>query len=128
MAMLWFYCDESYDSKAKKPNVYIVGGAIAGDKIWDKIERSWDWKNRRVGVPRFHASHLNALDHEFKGWSKQRSKRYVIDLLKILVKPKRNLHIASVGVLTKDYERIINEDGRRRLGNPISSASSSVLR
>jgi hypothetical protein len=35
-----------------------------------------------------------------------------------LVKQKRRLHVVSVGVLGKDYERVISEDGRRRLGNP----------
>jgi len=118
MAMLWFYCDESYDSKSKEPNVYVVGGLAADESVWEKIERSWNWKNRRVGVPHFHASHLNAHDHEFKGWTKQRAKRYSSDLLKILVRQKRKLHAVSVGLLAKDYARIINEEGRVRLGNP----------
>jgi len=118
MAMLWFYCDESYDSKSKKSHAYVVGGLAAEESVWEKIERSWNWKNKQVGVKHFHASHLNAHDHEFKGWTKQRSKRYSRDLLKILIKQKRRLQAVTVGVLTQDYERIINEEGRKRLGNP----------
>jgi hypothetical protein len=116
MAMLWFYCDESYSSS--KPNAYVIAGFIASERVWEKIERAWGRKNDRIGVTRFHASHLNALDNEFEGWTPQRSKRYTKSLIKILQKPKRDLHAASVGILRKDYERIISEDGRKKFGNP----------
>jgi hypothetical protein len=118
MTMLWFYCDESYDAKEKTPNAYVVGGLAAEEGVWEKIARSWDWKNKRVGIKCFHAVDLNAHTYEFDGWTKQRAKRYSSDLLKILVKRKRRLHVVSVGVLAKDYEQIIPEEGRRRLGNP----------
>ncbi|MFZ0199693.1 MAG: DUF3800 domain-containing protein [Candidatus Sulfotelmatobacter sp.] len=118
MPGVWFYCDESYDSQAKDPNTYVVGGIAAEEIVWEKVERGWSWKNRRVGVKHFHASHLNAHDHEFTGWTKQRAKRYSRGLLKLLIKQKRKLQAVSVGVLAREYEKIINEDGRRRLGNP----------
>jgi hypothetical protein len=116
MAMLWFYCDESYSSS--KPNAYVVAGFIATDRVWGKVERAWKNKNHRVGVTRFHASHLNALDYEFEGWMAQRSKRYTKSLIRILQKPKRDLHAVSVGILRQDYELIISEAGRKKFGNP----------
>lgn len=118
MVMLRFYCDESYDSKAKKPNSYVVGGFVSDEEAWDRIERQWAAKNKRVGVSRFHASHLNARDHEFKGWTPQRSKRYVVDLLRILKRQKRRLQAVSVGILNKEYERIIPPESRIKFGSP----------
>jgi hypothetical protein len=118
MAVVWFYCDESYDPKNKTPDAYVVGGLAAEESVWKKIERSWNWKNKRVGVGCFHAVDLNAHTYEFSGWTRQRAKRYSRSLLKILIKQRRQLQAVSVGVLAKDYEQIINEDGRRRLGHP----------
>jgi len=116
--MLWLYCDESYDSKSKKSDVFVVGGFVAEEDVWTKIERRWIAKNKRVGVSCFHASHINARDYEFAGWTPQRSKRYVKDLLQILRQQRRKLHAVSIGILVKDYERIISEHGRDMLGSP----------
>ncbi len=88
-----FFCDESYDSpKAKRtpgspplePQSYVVAGFFANQRTWEKVEGRWANKNKRVKVPRFHASHLNAGTYEFDGWSKSRRVRYSRDLLQIL--------------------------------------------
>jgi hypothetical protein len=116
MVMLRFYCDESF--RHKKSNTFVVGGLISDERTWGRIETRWDSKNKRVGVPRFHAAHLNARKHEYEGWTPQRSKRYVKGLLKILQDQKRRLNIISVGILNKEYERIISSEGRLKFGNP----------
>lgn len=118
MSMLWFYCDESYDSQNNPPNVYVVAGFAAEIGVWEKIERAWTAKNKRVRVPWFHASHLNAGAHEYAGWTKKRRQRYSSDLLKILARHKHNLHAVSVGVLASEYERVLDEPTRKRLGHP----------
>jgi len=118
MAMFYFFCDESYDSKSKHPRTYVVAGFIATERTWEKVQRPWQAKNKRVGVSAFHASHLNAKRYEFEGWSEQRSKRYTQDLLKILQAQKEKLHVFSAGILVRDYERIISEEGRRKFGSP----------
>jgi len=132
MALFKFYCDESYDSDphqdsdrvlsaAKNPYIpktYVVGGFFTDEIAWGKIERSWDWKNARVGVSRFHASYLNARDGEYKGWGKNRQIRYAKDMLRILKKQGRRLHAVSCGMLVREYEQVISERGRLSLGNP----------
>jgi len=115
MDTVWFYCDESYDPQS---NAYVVGGMAATEDVWNKIVRSWNWKNKRVGIKCFHAVDLNAHKYEFTGWTNQRAKRYSRSLLKILIKQKRRLQAVSVGVLVKEYEQIINEHGRRQMGHP----------
>jgi len=132
MALFTFYCDESYDSdphqendrildKTKNPHVsktYVVGGFFSNEIVWGKIERSWDWKNKRVGIQRFHASHLNARVYEYEGWGKNRQIRYAKAMLHILKAQGLDLHAVSCGMLVRDYEQVINEQGRRNLGHP----------
>ena len=85
--------------------------------MWLSGKRSWDWKNKRIGVSRFHASHLNARDYEYEGWGKNRQIRYAKDMLRILKNQGLDLHAVSCGVLCRDYDQIISEQGRRCLGN-----------
>jgi hypothetical protein len=82
------------------------------------VEQAWQIVNKSRGITRFHASHLNAYDHEFKGWTQQRSKRYVKALLKIATEQKRNLHATGSGLLAKDYQRIISNEGLKKFGPP----------
>ncbi len=131
MALFRLYCDESCDSDphqdserilhaAKEPYIprtYVVGGFFSNEIVWGKVKRSWDWKNKRIGVSRFHASHLNARDYEYEGWGKNRQIRYAKDMLRILKNQGLDLHAVSCGVLCRDYDQIISEQGRRCLGN-----------
>ncbi len=118
MVMLWLYCDESYDSKAKNPKTFVIAGFMAEEAIWNKIEHSFERKNERVGVQRFHASHLNARDYEFKGWTAQRSKRYVKDLLAILARSRKQLIAVAFSLFADEYRRIIPQEGREKFGEP----------
>lgn len=64
-----FFCDESHDSPQGvrltgapplEPKSYIVGGFFGGQQAWEIVEKRWKRKNDLEGVPRYHASHLNA--------------------------------------------------------------------
>lgn len=118
MAMLWFYCDESYKSQEKPPKAYMVSGFVAEERTWSKVEKGWQAINKRRGLSRFHAASLNALSDQYAGWTAQRSKRYTKALLEVLTKQKLRLHVISVGILVRDYERIISTEGRRKFGQP----------
>jgi hypothetical protein len=141
MALFTFHCDESYDSDphqdservlnaAKNPYIpktYVVGGFFSNEIVWGKVKRSWDWKNKRVGVSRFHASDLNARDQEYEGWSKNRQIRYAKDMLRILKKQGLDLHAVSCGMLVREYEQILSKQGRRNLGNPYIACFKTCL-
>jgi hypothetical protein len=118
MALFYYFCDESYDSRSKHPRTYVVAGFVATERTWNKVQKQWKAKNKRVGISEFHASHLNAKDYEFEGWSNQRSKRYTKSLLKILQRQGQKLWVFSVGISGTDYERVISDEGRRKLGSP----------
>ena len=74
--------------------------------------------NECRGVSRFHASHLNAHDHEFTGWTPQRSKRYTKTLLRIITSQKTKLHAHGIGMFAEEYEKIISPEGRAKFGHP----------
>ena len=125
--MLWFYCDESYDSNPKgkgaekkgpPPKTYSVAGFLASERGWPKIEKPWAAKNRRIGVSRFHAACVNARDGEFQGWGKNRRDRYAKYMLALLKKQGKKLHGFSCGMLADEYRRIISPAGQERLGHP----------
>jgi hypothetical protein len=117
MANYYFYCDESYDSQSTPPRTFVVGGFFAQERIWERIERRWNAANNRAGVSRYHASHLNAYDHEFEGWSRPQNLKYSKSILRILTDQKKKLHAVSCALFGEDYERIIDECNRRKLGN-----------
>ncbi|MFI5095191.1 MAG: hypothetical protein ACHQIK_17280 [Candidatus Acidiferrales bacterium] len=132
MALLRFFCDESYDSDPNKghrnvrskaktvyvPKTYVVAGFLANEFVWGKIEKPWLEKNKEYGVSRFHAAYVNARDGEFAGWSKPHRDSYVLPLLGMLQEQGRYLHAISVGMYPRDYEKIINPHGRRLFGTP----------
>jgi hypothetical protein len=132
MALLKFFCDESYDSDPNKgvvnvsqkaktihvPRTYVVAGFLANEFVWDGVEKLWIKQNKAFGVSRFHATYVNARDGEFAGWSKPYRDSYVLPLLEILQKQERGLHAISVGMYPRDYEKTISRHGRRMFGNP----------
>jgi hypothetical protein len=69
-----------------------VGGWIANELEWKKLETHWqkriDFENAHSEpnqrISRFHASHLNAFDHEFENWDKARSLRFSKKLIHML--------------------------------------------
>lgn len=117
MALYYFYCDESYDSQVTPPKTFVVGGFVAAEKIWERIQRRWDAANRRAQVNRYHASHLNAYDHEFKNWTRPQGLEYSKQVLKILTDQERILQGVTCSLFGEDYERAIDEPSRRKLGN-----------
>lgn len=122
-----FYCDESYDSQSRDPKTYNVAGFFGNQKTWERVERRWDSKNRRVKVPRFHASHLNAGTYEFDDWKRQRRLRYSRDMLRIIKDQKGKLHGCSCGLYVDEYRRIISPEGQRKMGHPYLVCFKSLI-
>jgi hypothetical protein len=79
MAVLNFKFDESYDQQ-----IMCVGGLIGNEFEWKRLESRWqkriDTENahsrRDQQISRFHASHLNAFDHEFANWDRAKSIKF----------------------------------------------------
>src|ERR1039458_1906107 len=80
MAVLTFKFDESYKSK----RTLIVGGWIADEKQWKRVESRWQkaiaFENKTLPpehqIKRYHAAVMNAGDPPFDGWDKTRKNRF----------------------------------------------------
>lgn len=125
-----FYCDESHDSPKQKrtePRSYTVGGFFGDERSWGNVERRWKDKNKRVGVERYHAAHLNAATYEFDGWTPQRRLRYSKSILQILKDQKRKLHGVACGLYVDEYRSIISPSGQIKMGHPYLVCFKSVI-
>ncbi|HTR25157.1 MAG TPA: hypothetical protein VMI10_14345 [Terriglobales bacterium] len=88
MAVFTFKFDESY----KSHRTLIVGGWIADDKQWKRVENRWQkaiaQENKTLPpdrqIKRYHAAEMNAVDGPFQGWDTARKNRFTNKLLKIV--------------------------------------------
>jgi Protein of unknown function (DUF3800) len=116
-----FFCDESHDAPAKRKTEcrsYVVGGLIGDEGSWDKIEGGWDRRNKLEGIPRYHATHLNAGTYEYEGWSKARRVAYSKEMLEMLKRPGKKMHAISIGLYVDEYRRLISPEGQVKMGPP----------
>lgn len=118
MAMLWFYCDESYDSPQHKPPNYCVAGLLGEEETFRLLEKNWAGVNERFGVRRSHASPLNARDGEYAGWDKDKQRQYSKRLVRALQKRGGNLQITSIGMHADSYRELFSEAAKERFGPP----------
>lgn len=99
------YFDESYTDRL----LMCVGGWLAHDIVWEKIERQWDYRvayentqSKRRSEPlidRYHASDLDNFKGQFareKGWNENRRKVFTKKL---------------VGILGRNKEKVLNPIG-----------------
>lgn len=73
------FFDESWNPN--KPRMFAVAGILATAEEWKEIESGWKTalaeKNAeliaqgRERISRYHASHMNAHDHEYEGWTNE---------------------------------------------------------
>ncbi len=118
MAMLWFYCDESYDQPSHAPRTYCVSGLLGEERTFKKLEANWVGINNRFGVERYHAAPLNALDGEYKGWDKSKQIQYSKRLLNALKKRGFDLQVTSIGIEADAYRKVYSDAAKERLGHP----------
>ncbi|HEX3684731.1 MAG TPA: DUF3800 domain-containing protein [Bryobacteraceae bacterium] len=126
------YCDESYDgsppanasracplpSTTHEPRTFVIAGLFSDQATWSDIESRWATANKRFGVSRYHASHLNCKTYEYEGWDDERKILYSSELLGILTAHGRRLHVCTCGMLADKYREVISDVGRMNMGQP----------
>jgi len=115
MAMLWFYCDESYDNPTTS---YCVAGLLGEADAFKKLQANWIGINDRFKVKRFHASELNAMDGVYEGWSKNQQVQYSKRMLKAIRKRGSSLQITSIAIEADSYNKILTHEAQAKLGHP----------
>jgi len=122
-----FYCDESYDGNPQNPNILTISGFFSDQPTWDKVEKNWNEINHRYGVSCFHATDLNCLKKEYNKWSRKKGDCYSAELLKSINCQKKKMVAYNCGMSGDEYRKIINDDGRRKLGDPWIACFKSCL-
>ncbi|HUL00281.1 MAG TPA: DUF3800 domain-containing protein [Nitrospirota bacterium] len=122
-----FYCDESYDGNARKPNIFTISGFFSDQSTWTKIDKNWNEINHRYGVSRFHATELNGAKGEYSKWSKPRRARYSAELLTAVNCQKTRMRAYNCGMRAAEYRTIINEAGCIKLGHPWVACFKSCI-
>lgn len=114
MPRLQAYLDESGHS-GDSP-ICAIAGYFGGVNQWAKFERSWKRILEREAVAEFHAKRFWARDNdgnlvsEYKGWTKDRARRFLADLLEV-IRANRVYPIAGVLVM-EEWRRLTKEERR----------------
>ncbi len=103
MAHLTAYFDES-GSYPEHP-VVVVSGLVASTKQWSDFSRKWNKLLRSQGVSVFHMSECENFQGEFKLWTPERKRLFIIDLIKLTKEFTRTFMGAIV--LCKDFDSVV---------------------
>lgn len=138
LLLLTYHCDESYDSDPRQdnqtprggkyiPKTFVVGGFLAQERIWTKVQNRWNACNRFYGVSHFHATEVNCRDGEYRGWADSKRNSYSKRMLRILGDQGDKLCAVSCGIRSRDYAKIISETGRSKWGSPYTVAFKTCV-
>ena len=110
------YFDESYNH-----DVFTLCCSLSNPSGWGAIERAWklclDAKNKslrkqgRPTIPRYHSSHANARDHEFKGWGKEERDEFAIKLMNTLTRGNAWIHSVSYSLPLQEFKKKFDIEG-----------------
>lgn len=105
------YFDESSD---RDNRMMVVCGLFARGASIAKLERAWVRmlnkenarlvKEGRKPLSRYHASEMNALDKEFKGWEADESKEFGKKLLRVI--RNAEVYVIAHAVVLKDFVKV----------------------
>ena len=113
-----FYCDESFGSNVAGKKILTISGFLSDQQTWNEVEEDWKEINKRYGISCFHATDLNGARKEYEGWDKPKRDCYSGELLKSINSKGKKLVAYNCGMRIDEYQEIINEDGRAKLGKP----------
>jgi hypothetical protein len=110
------YFDESYDK-----NVFTLCCSLSNLTGWGDIERGWRnclkaknkslRKHGRPEISRYHSSHANSRDHEFKGWSREERDELAIQLMNTLHRDRGWINTVSYSLPLQEVVKAFEIDG-----------------
>jgi len=119
------YIDDS-GSSPEHP-LAIASGIIFPAKQLRRLEAEWNSFLEREGIPGFHSSECLARNPHsaFVGWSDERVKRVFGRVRQITF--KYSVKSFTIAIYKKDYNEVMPEEMRMRVGSYYTWALSSVL-
>jgi hypothetical protein len=115
VAVVNFKFDESYDHQ-----IMCVGGCIGNEFEWKRLESRWqkriDFENAHSRsdqqISRYHASHLNAFDHEFVNWDRDKSIKFSKRLIALIA--ERRMGAIAVASDMDAIKEVFPKGGKSR--------------
>jgi len=99
------YFDES--GSDKQSPIIVVGGAIGEIQNWLNISKWWKFVLDEFNVKAFHASEYNTKEGEFSGWSDEKRRSFLNQLLQVI--DEGNINAIAVIMEKNDYERALKK-------------------
>jgi hypothetical protein len=106
------------DSGTHKESPYVaIAGAIGPETAWARLTLAWDAEYRKEKIQVFHRTDCHARERAFKGWSVERADGLVSRLIDAFLATD---DLVGIGACLRraDYERMVPEDKRKRVGFP----------
>jgi hypothetical protein len=126
--------DDSADQKRIK--IFVVAGLLGHSEDWFETERHWKMRLAKSGIAYFRTSNFSSLsDGGFRelvlkhgGETARKIANELFEDLKLILKSS-NLAVSALGVLMKDYKKVLAEpDGSRVLqSDPFVHAHQQII-
>jgi Protein of unknown function (DUF3800) len=125
LAMYTIYIDDSGSSPDHK--MVVASGIIFPAKRLVQLEKEWGEFLQSEGISDFHTSECLARNPKsaFAGWDDERVERAFARIREITL--KYSVQAFCIAIYKKDYDEVMPEDMRKRVGSYYTWAVSSVL-
>lgn len=110
--LLATYLDPS--GAGPESDVHCVAGFIASCEQWRAFNEAWLQRLEADNLSWFHMTDFESYQGEFQGWSRDRHKKLLSDLLSIV--EKHTMASVGYGVSREMYQREVSEEVKRVVG------------
>ena len=126
ISLLRAYIDEFDDYTNIACKAFGLSGLIGPVHEWHKLQCKWEDALECCGVKHFHATDLQALEGEYKGWTASQRDRLVSLLVRTVQEQLPNFRLLGSANAMSSY-RYLPEYRRRHLKNPYFLGAVSVM-
>lgn len=117
------YFDES--GHAASGGFVALAGFVARDETWARFDVAWNVALARHGAPFLHTTDLTNFVREFRGWTEERRRALIADLMNVIHDAGR---IAAVGaVMAVDDFNSLTPEQQARLRDPFFPLFQEVI-
>lgn len=113
------YLDES--GTHDPSDFVVVAGFVSNKTKWVTFWHEWKVALERWGIPTFHMTDFEAYQGDFRGWSTEKHKDCINELLGI-IKKHTFLGIGFI-IRTKQFDEMVSEAGKKLCGNAYGFAA-----
>jgi hypothetical protein len=126
IGLLRAYIDEFDDYTSAECKAFGMAGLVGPIHEWHKLQCKWEDALDCCGVKHFHATDLQALEGEYRGWTAAQRERLISLLVKTVQEQLPNFRLLGSANAMSSY-RYLPEYRRRFLKNPYFLGAVSIM-